>query len=600
MDVAKVDPTLRYSTQSYDDNIGRTSMQVPNSKSSPSYPPMQQSSKLTQRQLANDRENRAAKSVEIPRRSTSVDRGDGDEHQQHDTSTKPVIASDPVSREEQEVYEQRIGSELLNARRTNDQSDDIQSQLGPHTSNLAVTVPNIPIWAWRARAEERLNGLILECQRIGGASGSTLAAWRGGEEGGVYGSDGDIISAPIKRLLRPSSRKSGPDGIIEEEKSPKTFDENLRNYLRVGNAAVSVPTAAISDVEGVPTTNQESVELPQLSETPPTSSRPTRSQVQDDHDKEQRPLDPALMTPDPQREKMGSAASISSSRATGGDIVSERRLSGHEAVEETVEDRAVGLPSPESETNKHMTSISEHPSSEESAKGNKQSSAMVTAAALAGSSLSSLSDSLRHALGRKSADASSYRSVDGSKRKSKELSGRLSEEGKSDQVDHQQELKAIAHSPEHASVPSGTWFSGRFGHRKPYEQPEGKGAAQNEDCSPLGSAEAGQGSAQSRVAKWSDNENSDVDRKSESSSEDSEEKRLWSQFPDQSRRHPPGLIALEWEQKHLSKQQTDDPSQPQQESDHDTHHTEKSHDDDDGLLPIKEESWTSSAEGHSS
>ena len=89
------------------------------------------------------------------------------------------------------------------------------------------------------------------------------------------------------------------------------------------------------------------------------------------------------------------------------------------------------------------------------------------------------------------------------------------------------------------------------------------------------------------------------------STEDSEERRLWSQFPEQSRRYPPGLIALDFEQKRLAADWPEDEgsrsNKPRQESplamvaeDDGTSGAGSTSSVAEGLLPIKEESWSSS------
>lgn len=87
------------------------------------------------------------------------------------------------------------------------------------------------------------------------------------------------------------------------------------------------------------------------------------------------------------------------------------------------------------------------------------------------------------------------------------------------------------------------------------------------------------------------------------STDDSEERKLWSQFPEQSRRHPPGMTAYEYEQKRLSQEEerrlsgeVGEPSSLLEEDE--SAHSQGSHRSE-GPRPIKEESWSSSLESAS-
>jgi hypothetical protein len=84
--------------------------------------------------------------------------------------------------------------------------------------------------------------------------------------------------------------------------------------------------------------------------------------------------------------------------------------------------------------------------------------------------------------------------------------------------------------------------------QKTYEEQQGTKAEPEAGVT----GEAKEGERAVAVRKEEVEESASLKSNESSSTEDSEEKRIWSQFPEQSRKFPPGLIALELEQKRLS------------------------------------------------
>lgn len=227
---------------------------------------------------------------------------------------------------------------------------------------------------------------------------------------------------------------------------------------------------------------------------------------------------------------------------------------------------------------------------------------------LAASSLSSLSDTARSALARTSFDSPFSRRSNETQRarySSETPTGRRSIDVQGNRRSIDAEGRSTTSPPTAAQTEGGAWWVGVLGPRSTQKAPSVKSRADGSDeaarsdsvSTPrLGEARAGKKGKVSASGDGSEppsplsgmitkqnrkrvrNENSgevteesdvitpagdlhiegasqrSVSSAASVSTEDSEERRLWSQFPEQSRRHPPGLIALELEQRRLAEQ----------------------------------------------
>lgn len=465
-------------------------------------------------------------SVEIPRRSHSLVRG-----AQRPTEATHVNESDQSNKEPK--------PELFLRRKT-----------------------TLPPWAWRARAEERLSALILECRLDDeiATPEEEINAW------------GDHLPGHVgqERAKGQELAAYGPQNVYESKMAEVPIlylPEDDTNANKENREVKNSPTH-FSTLEGTyASTSDQLLATPNL-------SRPGLGQVHADKSVSSVDIGRSDAYPFPcQSEEMSlQPPALNSSKVTVVPTAApvESRHSPSASLSSNAQN-AASDGRKQSNTNPYISG--------QASKSSKRSLTGKAGVHSSSNSTSSLGESIRTALGRRSTETTNG-----------------TENGRSEALRSQTNLQT---SPKMAAATT-SWWKGLFGgvsgsapevsnasnEAVANAQPDNQLAGEIDDpvghlrtSSPLsGIRTAGQENHDEDVSRSveSSNTTSNVEDSGElasqppvnaqrsrtndedaaslrsTSTDDSEERRIWSQFPEQSRRHPPGLIALEMEQRRLA------------------------------------------------
>lgn len=512
---------------------------------------------IERRSINNIRPNLG--SIEIPRRSHSLVRG----------AERPIQMASNIEELQQPIDEEH---------------DEIRrSRIVEHDVSPKVTT-TLPSWAWRARAEERLSALLLDCQL-----------------------DNEIESPAeeINAWGDPLPRESAAEGT-NEQKQNAHGPQNLYDSRNVTIPIISLPEEHLDTKAHPPTTTQNSTK-------PLFALDGTFSSVSDQHLTDNKEAGSGLGQALNLEHADKSVSSVDIGRSTAypfprqseemnlqSAILSQSPQDLHGNVTDQgpiIVPTAIPLDGNQSLAIATQSKTSPY-SSGTAAKSSKKSLTGRSGIHSSSDSTSSLVESIRTALGRKSTETTN----------GIESARKGSNEAIRSQINVQTSPKIV--SKETASPPS--WWKGLFGgtsnsapnvtvsdavadanmnekvglnsqkdvpgkvnigdpmaHPRASSPLSGIGTAdkQNNDEDLLGITHSAETSnTTSNLDNIGEVGNEEVIRAVQSrhtndedaasfrstSTDDSEERRIWSQFPEQSRRHPPGLIALELEQRGFS------------------------------------------------
>ncbi|MCO5555757.1 hypothetical protein L7F22_009302 [Adiantum nelumboides] len=448
-----------------------------------------------------------------------------------------------------------------------------QSNKEPKLETLLRQKTTLPPWAWRARAEERLSALIFECRLDDeiatpeeeiNAWGDPLPNHISGQEGvkdqnmTAYGPqnvyESRTAAVPILFLPEDDSNVNAitPTHLSNLEGTYASTSDQLVASNNVAKAGLGQEHADKS-VSSVDIGRSDAYPFPSQSEEISLQPIHVLSQT--------KASDSPLVVP--------TAVPFESSHSPSASI-----SSGAPNVNSDIKRQSNTNPYISNQTARSLSS--------------KKSLNGKTGVHSSSNSTSSLVESIRTALGRKSTETTSG-----------------TENAKNEAIRSQTNLQQTSPKISIAATPS--WWKGIFGGASSSAPEVGvsdasgvaETGAQSDDqivetmndnvihprtSSPLsGIRTAGQGNNDedllgvSHSAETSNTTTSNVDDSGEianqiirhaqrsrsnddddatslrsTSTDDSEERRIWSQFPEQSRRHPPGLIALELEQRKLA------------------------------------------------
>ncbi|PWN37072.1 uncharacterized protein FA14DRAFT_9662 [Meira miltonrushii] len=471
-------------------------------------------------------------SVEIPRRSHSLVRG----------AQRPIQTSQATE-------------------------EHVQSNKEPRPDTFSGRKTILPPWAWRARAEERLSALILECRLDDEivTPEEEINAW------------GDPLPghAGQGRAKEQELAAYGPQNVYESKMAevPILFlPEDDANAIAENQAVKNSPTH-LSTLEGTYASTSDRLlttnNLPQ----------PGLGQVHADKSVSSVDIGRSDAYPFPcQNEEQSSQPTIRNpSKASDLPIIVptavpvERTHSPSASLSSNAQNVA--------SDGKRLSNTNPYISGQAS-KSSKRSLTGKAGVHSSSNSTSSLGESIRTALGRRST----------------ETTNGTENGGRNEALRSQTNLQT---SPKMAGAAT-SWWKGLFGGvsssapevsdanvlAAANAQPDDQLVEETDDAvvyprtsSPLsGIRTAGQENhdedvsrsvetsnatsnvedsgeiASERIANAQRSRTNDEDAASlrSTSTDDSEERRIWSQFPEQSRRHPPGLIALELEQRKLA------------------------------------------------
>lgn len=497
-----------------------------------------------------------------------------------------------------------------------------QSMLGPVGSgkkNRALN-PDIqfPLWAWRARAEDRIKALLFENSATEDMqqNASSSTAWppfpeRGGSSGAALGSAPEMQEVPVTQQsssqavtstpYQSQSARANRDFEMEILSSPsrEQYDAEPRSSQSIDATTIRAPFAADAIVAAPAPAPPLSIAIAAIAGEEATQSRSRVSltpqpaaishQIRSDRRSRLSSSSELSMYTDPMS-RISTDSRFSNFKGQGADRTSQG-IGGEDAEMEDLPSNSSGDRTP---TFRHKGSMDQ---SSRVLPPSPLANAILDSAVptlsrrgRASTSLSSLADSLRFMRSNRSVDKVDSGSSDINRSKEKlvksdgawwstigkgrfKSSGNGSESTTALPKEEQVEQEVSAQDPE-------------------IEQTKGK----DQEIQSQEKIDEEQGSIQTHET---------------TSTADSEEKRLWSQFPEQSRRYPPGMIAYEYEQKRLSQEEerrlSSEVARPsnsvleeevgEEEEDHSAHSEESHHSE--GLRPIKEESWSSSLESAS-